>query len=100
MKGAKRKGHTDEFLLSLARKRVKLPDVAMKFDYQDDVDTLCIRFSEPLDPGPIADDFEEGVIALYEGDRIVGVEIIDITSQMDSKLNALSRRLRDEEFVR
>ena len=87
-------------MLSLARERVRLPQVPMVLDYQDDVDVLCIRLSEPLDLDSIAEDFEEGVIALYEGGKVAGFEILDITSQMDSKLEALSQQLRDEELVR
>jgi hypothetical protein len=90
----------DDYLLSLARERVQLPDMPMALQYQDDVDILCIRFGEPVDPGSIVESFEEGVIALYEGNSIVGVEILDITNQMDSNLNVLSRRLRDQELVR
>jgi len=38
----------------------------MRYEYQDDVDTLVILF-------------EEGVVGIYEGKKLVGVEILDIT---------------------
>jgi hypothetical protein len=69
-------------LIARARERVELPDVAMRYDYQDDVDTLVILFEEEVNPsllrGPL-NDFEEGVIGIYKGRRLVGLEILDIT---------------------
>jgi Protein of unknown function (DUF2283) len=87
-------------LLALARKRVRLPDVPMELDYQDDVDTLCIRFTNAISPELFEESLEDGVIALYEDNEIVGVEILDISGQMDSKLAALSKELQDEQLVR
>src|SRR2546425_11085409 len=87
-------------LIDLARKRVQLPNIPVELDYQDDVDTLCIRFGQPVDSDSIQDDPEDGVIGLYEGEKLVGVEILDITNQMDSKLTALSRQLHEEQLVR
>src|SRR5438094_3748175 len=86
-------------LLSLARKRVQLPNIPVELDYQDDVDTLCIRFGQPVNSDSIKDDPENGVIWLYEGEKLVGVEILDITDQMDAKLAALSQQLREEQLV-
>ena len=86
-------------LIDLARKRVLLPNVPVELDYQDDVDTLCIRFGQPVDSDSIKDDPEAGVVGLYEGEKLVGVEILDITGQMDTKLTALSHQLHEEQLV-
>ena len=86
-------------LIELARKRVQLPNIPVELDYQDDVDTLCIRFGQPVNSDSIRDDPENGVIGLYEGEKVVGVEILDITDQMDAKLAALSQQLREEQLV-
>ncbi len=86
-------------LMDLARKRVPLPNIPVEIDYQDDVDTLCIRFGQPVDSDSIKDDAEAGVIGLYEGEKLVGVEILDITNQMDAKLTALSQQLHEEQLV-
>jgi hypothetical protein len=86
-------------LMDLARKRVPLPNIPMELDYQDDVDTLCIRFGQAVDADSIQDDLEDGVIGLYEGEKFVGVEILDITDQMDAKLTALSQQLHEEQLV-
>jgi len=87
-------------LMDLARKRVQLPNVPVELDYQDDVDILCIRFGQPVNPDSIKDDPEDGVIGLYEDEKLVGVEILDITDQMDAKLTALSQQLHQEQLVR
>jgi len=87
-------------LIELARKRVQLPNIPVELDYQDDVDTLCIRFGQPVNSDSIKDDPENGVIGLYEGEKVVGVEILDITDQMDAKLTALSQQLHQEQLVR
>jgi len=86
-------------LMDLARKRVPLPNIPVELDYQDDVDTLCIRFGQPVDSDSIQDDPEEGVLGLYEDEKLVGVEILDITGQMDAKLTALSQQLHEEQLV-
>jgi hypothetical protein len=72
-------------LLSLARDRVALPDVDMDLDYQDDVDTLIIRFKEP-----VSDELleclsdEKGVMPIYNPELtlLVGIEILDISGQL------------------
>ena len=55
---------------------------------------------QPVDSNSIQDDPEDGVIGLYEDEKLVGVEILDITDQMDAKLTALSQRLHQEQLVR
>jgi hypothetical protein len=66
-------------IIERARGRVELPDVTMRYDYQDDVDTLVILFEEAVSPSFIRDDFEEGVIGIYKDKKLVGVEILDVT---------------------
>ena len=82
-KGARHSRLTCEELLALAAERVELPDVPMVLDYQDDVDTLCIRFQGPVSSTLIEDDDESGVIGIYQGRKLVGIEILDITGQLE-----------------
>ena len=53
----------------------------MRSDYRDDAGTLVILFEEEVRPslvrGPL-NDFEEGVVGIYKGRKLVGVEILDI----------------------
>ncbi len=86
-------------LMDLACKRVQLPEVPVELDYQDDIDTLCIRFGQPVDFISFQDRPEDGVVGLYEGEKLVGVEILDITDQMDAKLIALSQQLHEKQLV-
>ena len=82
----------------VAQRGVRLPDVTYVLDYQDDVDTLCITFDHDLDPAAIEDceSFGNGVIGIYNGERVAGIEILNITGQMDSKLEALSSKYRNQ----
>ena len=82
-KGARHSRPAREELLALAAERVELPDVPMVLDYQDDVDTLCIRFQGPVSSTLIEDDEENGVIGIYQGRKLVGIEILDITGQLE-----------------
>jgi hypothetical protein len=66
-------------IIARAHERVKLPDVAMDYDYQDDVDMLSILFEEAVSPSRVATDDEKGVIGIYKGKKLIGVEILDIT---------------------
>jgi len=66
-------------LIALARQRVELPDVAMDYGYQDDVDMLSILFEEAVSPSRVATDDEKGIIGIYKGKKLIGVEILDIT---------------------
>ncbi len=72
-------------LIALAAERVELPDVPMRLDYQDDVDTLCIRFEGNVSSSLLSemDESENGVIGIYEGKKLVGLEILDITGQLE-----------------
>lgn len=84
--GARRKPvrRDSNALLALAAERVNLPDVPMRLDYQDDVDTLCILFEAKVSPTLVGEDdeLENGVIGIYKGTRLVGLEILDITGQL------------------
>lgn len=73
-------------LMALAAERVELPKVPMSFDYQGDVDTLSIRFKSHVNPSMLEDidEFAEGIIGIYEGTALIGVEILDITGQLAS----------------
>ena len=66
-------------IIARAHERVELPDVAMDYDYQDDVGMLSILFAEAVSPSRVATDDEKGVIGIYKGKKLVGVEILDIT---------------------
>lgn len=72
-------------LLDLARERVDLPDVDIELDYQDDVDTLIIRFKKPITEALLESlDDEAGVLPIYNAalTEIVGIEILDISGQL------------------
>lgn len=72
-------------LLDLARERVDLPDVDIELDYQDDVDTLIIRFKKPITEALLESlDDEAGVLPIYNAalTELVGIEILDISGQL------------------
>ncbi|MGA9994718.1 MAG: hypothetical protein WBP93_04845 [Pyrinomonadaceae bacterium] len=83
---ARRKANEPDssYLLALASERVHLPDVPMLLDYQDDVDTLCIHFEGSVSPNLLDEDdeLEHGVIGIYDDEKLVGIEILDITGQL------------------
>jgi hypothetical protein len=72
------------YILALVSKRIALPRVPMRFDYQDDVDTLCIHFEATVSRSLVSEDdeSENGVIGIYDGRKLVGLEILDITGQL------------------
>jgi uncharacterized protein YuzE len=71
-----------EELLKAAHRRVNLPPGELWLDYQDDVDTLYIRLKETTRPTHSESDFDEGVVFDYEGEELVGIEIMDISGQL------------------
>ncbi len=73
---------SSEELLAAARERVKLPEGNLWLDYQADVDTLYIRLKEKTQPTHSESDFDDMIIFDYEGDELVGIEIMDITGQL------------------
>jgi uncharacterized protein YuzE len=73
---------TEAELLRAARGRVNLPPGKLWLDYQDDVDTLYIRFKERPHPTRTESDVDDMVVFNYEGEELVGIEIMDITGQL------------------
>ncbi|HBB94725.1 MAG TPA: hypothetical protein DC054_04985 [Blastocatellia bacterium] len=71
-----------EELLTAARGRVKLPPGELWLDYQDDVDTLYISLKEKTHPTHSESDVDDLVVFDYEGEELVGIEIMDITGQL------------------
>lgn len=71
-----------EDLLEAAHRRVSLPPGEFWLDYHDDVDTLYIRLKERTNPTNSESDIDNGVVFDYEGDEMVGIEIMDITDQL------------------
>lgn len=69
-------------LLRAARGRVNLPPGKIWLDYQDDVDTLYIRLKERTKPTHSKSDIDDMVVFDYEGEELVGIEIMDITGQL------------------
>jgi hypothetical protein len=70
-----------EELLEAARGCVSLPPGELWLDYQDDVDTLYIRLKEKANPTHSENDVD-GAVFDYEGEELVGIEIMDITGQL------------------
>jgi uncharacterized protein YuzE len=73
---------TTEHLLSAARRRVDLPETELWLDYQDDVDTLYIRFKREIKPTHSETDIDNLLVFDYEDDQLVGIEIMDINGQL------------------
>ena len=71
-----------EELLKAARGRVNLPPGELWLDYQDDVDTLYIRFKEKTNPTHSESDVDDLVVFDYEEEELVGIELMDITGQL------------------
>ncbi|HEY6229690.1 MAG TPA: DUF2283 domain-containing protein [Pyrinomonadaceae bacterium] len=69
-------------LLKAARARVNLPPGELWLDYQDDVDTLYVRLKEKTNPTHSKSDVDDLIVFDYEGEKLVGVEIMDITGQL------------------
>jgi uncharacterized protein YuzE len=69
-------------LLRAAQGRVNLPRGKLCLDYQDDVDTLYIRLKERTNPTHSESDIDDMVVFDYEGEELVGIEIMDITGQL------------------
>lgn len=71
-----------EELLAFAATRIKLPDVPLELDYQDDVDTLYICLKKHARPTHSESQLDDSVIYDYENDTLVGIEILDISGQL------------------
>jgi hypothetical protein len=72
-------------LLARVSKRISLPNVPMRVCYQDDVDTLSIQFEGDVSSTLVSEDdeFENGVIGIYKGRKLIGLEILDISGQFE-----------------
>jgi len=73
-----------EELLSAAHRRVSLPPDELWLDYQDDVDTLYISLKEKTHPTHSKSDLDDLVVFDYEGEELVGIEIMDVTGQLNN----------------
>ncbi len=72
-------------LIDLALERVDLPlGLISNLEYQPDVDLLSIHFRQPIDEDLLRPDDEEGIVGIYDGEKLVGVEILDITGNLDA----------------
>lgn len=72
-------------ILARVSQRIELPHVPMRVDYQDDVDTLCIRFESSVSSSLLSEDNElgNGVIGIYKGSKLVGLEILNVSGQLE-----------------
>lgn len=73
---------TRDELLAAARERVDLPPGKLWLDYQDDVDTLYVRLKEKTHSTHSKSNLDEMIVFDYEGEELVGIEIMDITGQL------------------
>ena len=71
-----------EKLLDAAHRRVSLPPGELWLDYQVDVDTLYIRLKEKTQPTRSESKVDDMVVFDYEGEELVGIEIMDISGQL------------------
>jgi uncharacterized protein YuzE len=68
-------------LIIRAIRRVKIPAVPFRIEYDEDVDTLYLRFRDDIKPNRTKGDIENGVIYDYCGRQLVGIEILDASGQ-------------------
>jgi uncharacterized protein YuzE len=68
---------TPSRLLIMAAKRVELPALPVRIEYDADVDTLYLRFKEGVSPTRSEDDAENGIVYDYCGRQLIGIEILD-----------------------
>jgi len=64
-------------LLTLATRRVKIPALPFRVEYDADVDTLYIRFKDGVSPTRSKDDPDNGLVYDYRGRSLIGIEILD-----------------------
>lgn len=64
-------------LLTLATRRVKIPALPFRVEYDPDVDTLYIRFKDGVSPTHSKDDPDNGLVYDYRGRSLIGIEILD-----------------------
>lgn len=68
-------------LIIRAIQRVKIPAFPFRIEYDEDVDTLYLRFRDDLAPNRTKGDIESGVIYDYSGKQLVGIEILNASSK-------------------
>lgn len=64
-------------LLTVATRRIKIPALPFRVEYDADVDTLYLRFKEGVSPTHSKDDPDRGVVYDYRGRSLIGIEILD-----------------------
>ena len=64
-------------LLTLATRRVKIPALPFRVEYDADVDTLYIRFKDGVSTTHSKDDPDNGLVYDYRGRSLIGIEILD-----------------------
>jgi len=64
-------------LLTAAARRIKIPALPFRVEYDSDVDTLYLRFKDGITPTHSKDDPEKGVVYDYRGGSLIGIEILD-----------------------
>jgi uncharacterized protein YuzE len=64
-------------LLMLATRRVKIPALPFRVEYDPEVDTLYIRFKDGVAPTHSKDDPDNGLVYDYRGRSLIGIEIPD-----------------------
>jgi len=68
-------------LLTIAAQRVQIPVLPFRVEYDADVDTLYLRFKEGLAPTHSEDDMEKGIVYDYHDKELVGIEILDASTE-------------------
>ena len=68
-------------LLTVATRRVKIPALPFRVEYDPDVDTLYIRLKEGVAPTHSEDDPDKGIVYDYRGRSLIGIEILDASQE-------------------
>lgn len=68
-------------LLTVATRRIKIPALPFRVEYDADVDTLYLRFKEGVSPTHSKDDPDRGVVYDYRGRSLIGIEILDASQE-------------------
>jgi uncharacterized protein YuzE len=68
-------------LLTVATRRIKIPALPFRVEYDADVDTLYLRFKEGVSPTHSKDDPDRGVVYDYRGRSLIGIEILNASQE-------------------
>jgi uncharacterized protein YuzE len=68
-------------LLTVATRRIKIPALPFRAEYDADVDTLYLRFKEGVSPTHSKDDPDRGVVYDYRGRSLIGIEILNASQE-------------------